>query len=60
MVIDKRVIRDIEKTNKKISEMLSEIGDIQEEQLSLILAEISRLKNKKKKEVKKPFSSEVS
>lgn len=59
MVIDKRVIRDIEKTNKKISEMLSEIGDIQEDQLSLILAEISRLKNKKKKEVKKPFSFEV-
>lgn len=57
MIIDKRIIREIEKTNSKISEMLSEIGDIQEEQLSLILKEIERLKLSKKKDVKKKMYS---
>lgn len=57
MIIDKRIIREIEKTNSKISEMLSNIGDIQEEQLSLILKEIERLKLSKKKDVKKKMYS---
>lgn len=57
MIIDKRIIREIEKTNSKISEMLSDIGDIQEEQLSLILKEIERLKISKKKDVKKKMYS---
>lgn len=56
MIIDKRAITNIEKTNEKISKILSKIEGVQEEELSLILEEIKKLKIKKKKEVKKDTS----
>lgn len=56
MNIDKRAITNIEKTNEKISKILSKIEGIQDEELSLVLEEIKKLKIKKKKEKKKDTS----
>ena len=56
MNIDKRAITNIERTNEKITKILSKIEDIQEEELSLVLEEIKKLKISKKKEIKKDSS----
>lgn len=56
MNIDKRAITNIEKTNESISKILSKIESIQDEELSLVLEEIKKLKIKKKKEKKKDTS----
>lgn len=53
MNIDKRIITELEKKTKKIASVLSKIGDVQEEELSIILEEIRKLKSDKKKVVKK-------
>lgn len=56
MNIDKRIIAELEKKNKKIASIFSKINDVQEEELSIILEEIRKLKSEKKKVVKKTES----